>query len=201
MFPNILSSTPYWDRLLWDTFLALFGIFSSLNRMPSTLSKKQDWLDLKIIMNIFLISFNSESVNHSSKNWEVLARRKYMDYDTNRISQVSGIFWSGQDIPIFWHWTLVIQSGVRLLDGHFIQIPHGAVYRRRPSGRSTPIYYSHIYQTQSFSLRFSSSVLLLFAPRSIHSRLSLVVVLKIKVQFKFQLSEIKIPIWYSLYII
>ena len=42
---------PYWDRLLWDTFLSLSSISSNPNRLPPSLSKKQDWLDLKIIMN------------------------------------------------------------------------------------------------------------------------------------------------------
>ena len=34
--------------------------------------------------------------------WEVLARRKYTDYNSNRKKQVIGIFSSGKDFPIFW---------------------------------------------------------------------------------------------------
>ena len=33
---------------------------------------------------------------------------------------------------------------MRLPDGHFIRIPHGAEKRRRSSGRSTPLYYLKI---------------------------------------------------------
>ena len=42
---------PYWDRLLWDTFLSLSSTSSNPNRLPPSLSKKQDWVDLKIIIN------------------------------------------------------------------------------------------------------------------------------------------------------
>ena len=37
--------------------------------------------------------------------------------------------------------------------GHFVRIPHEAVYRRRPSGRCPPVYFS-IYRYFSFSFRY-----------------------------------------------
>ena len=33
---------------------------------------------------------------------------------------------------------------MRLPDGHLVRIPHGAVYRRRPSERHTPLYIPYI---------------------------------------------------------
>ena len=45
------------------------------------------------------IEYYSELLNHMSENWEVVARRKYTDYNENR--KVIGIFFSRRDFPIF----------------------------------------------------------------------------------------------------
>ena len=45
---------------------------------------------------------------------------------------------------IVWVWFLSYKSGACLPDGHFVRIPHGAVKRRRPSGRRTPLYITFI---------------------------------------------------------